>query len=662
MKNHFLMSRNNKGGGFTMLHGLKLKYKGKQVIFSGQELISFIIKIMQDEKSNIEKSRQIRPPLSAFNPSEYNILRTPSSWLKVAFSLQQSKEKTELGTKIGYRIGGRHIVFFNPSDRYAIDYGKYKNANQLLMEWVAKDESIKKIVDRKDPNECMLVMMQVVLGFITINIADEHLVRSGKTLDFKPSEDALLNELKEEDQDRIGYTFFYRKIHEFYKEKNILVDDIAIAKQMRALLGGEQLLSLVDCTAIPELTAALFMAEVSRNPTCFLSGLILLDFIESGITYGANKLYTWKKILWDPEVIEGKIRGQNILTGKLKQIANLKGGKHPMTHHDSYLREFKDNMWNFNKSLFDSEKDLLPSDYKYLQRRDLPLSTARKRESSLLIRWLYHRLNIKISRKNFLEISDLSVLKQINEKDEISPDAKEEILVSYIKPLILERLRTFDLLLGSSNLPYDMRHETKISYDEEESLDSAESPEPENPKDEVQVSVVPNPNVNPDRKIYELGVEAYQKQRFIEANKLFIQLTEKQPTNPAAWNYLGQTFMELGEYEKAIKAFESAKDKSKTKKGKATEYETNLKNAKELLQEKSKNEIKKGEDINKNNINPSVNNEYTSSQLISTLGVTASSKERENKIIEDVKKESLIDEQANDDQLNEGIDRSLQPK
>jgi hypothetical protein len=172
--------------------------------------------------------------------------------------------------------------------------------------------------------------------------------------------------------DRIRYEYLQR-----YFDTNIYQGpnheyDKAVATTIRGLVNGKVITGLSSyLDGVPLLTSLLFLAEFARNYMSLYSSLILLDFIVARITYGnANlKQYRWYDILWHTKA---DIEPVHDIHGAACLHRNW-GGKHSMTHDNSYTEQPKDN-----------KNQVIQYDLAW------PLTISRQKEASLLTRWLYH--------------------------------------------------------------------------------------------------------------------------------------------------------------------------------------------------------------------------------------------------------------------------------
>jgi len=109
------------------------------------------------------------------------------------------------------------------------------------------------------------------------------------------------------------YDTKYKRLNDGATASGKSLDDLrnnaAMARQARALLKGEQAMSIAAADELPGTLGALFLAEVSREKRMLPLTLMLLDLIEAGVPG-----FSWSSLMTD--------RGET-LTG---------GVRHPMVH------------------------------------------------------------------------------------------------------------------------------------------------------------------------------------------------------------------------------------------------------------------------------------------------------------------------------------------
>ncbi len=92
------------------------------------------------------------------------------------------------------------------------------------------------------------------------------------------------------------------------------VQDAGTAIQIRTLLKG----GTGGATVLPLLTSVLFISEVARNHTAFHTNLMMLDLVEKGVslTGGTNFKYTFRNVLWQPQIIDAVMELQRLEQSK----------------------------------------------------------------------------------------------------------------------------------------------------------------------------------------------------------------------------------------------------------------------------------------------------------------------------------------------------------
>ncbi|MBS0358396.1 MAG: hypothetical protein JSS53_03885 [Proteobacteria bacterium] len=158
------------------------------------------------------------------------------------------------------------------------------------------------------------------------------------------------------------------------------MSDYSVTQILQDILTGRQKYLNKDKYVIVLIIFTWLMAETSRNPLTFPISLMLLDMMVCQFTYGKNKSFSWKNVLWHPETIGAthsdgtnveKMKGEERIEKYSKE--ELWGGKHPMCHEGSYVMNFKNkgDEWKIGNSL----------------------SVPRQKEATLLLHWLYYQLN-----------------------------------------------------------------------------------------------------------------------------------------------------------------------------------------------------------------------------------------------------------------------------
>lgn len=163
-----------------------------------------------------------------------------------------------------------------------------------------------------------------------------------------------------------SYHVFAEAVKIYFAAKEHM-SDAEIASAIRLILMGHTP-SLGDANFVPNLVAAWFISEPIRNPSAFLSSMMLLDMIESGIVLHDAKGNNWYELyhtLIHPLKDSGEGNVQDLYGSK--QGIDRFGGSHPMAH---------------GGSVTDS---VLPEEGK-------KLTAVRQKEASLYFHWLKIRL------------------------------------------------------------------------------------------------------------------------------------------------------------------------------------------------------------------------------------------------------------------------------
>lgn len=151
--------------------------------------------------------------------------------------------------------------------------------------------------------------------------------------------------------------------------------EMYMAGAMRDILKGK-VLTDGSLHFLPNLVVAWFYSETARNSISLLSGLMLLDFIESGVTHvdgDGNNLYTWKHTLVHPRKPNDGRTYKMIkdLYGDVIELGQF-DGMHPMAHGKGMRKD--------GGSVKDARAKLQTKG---------KLTTVRQKEGHLMIHWLH---------------------------------------------------------------------------------------------------------------------------------------------------------------------------------------------------------------------------------------------------------------------------------
>lgn len=288
-----------------------------------------------------------------------------------------------------------------------------------------------------------------------------------------------------------SYHAFEGSIEEYLLQKEHF-SEAEIAETMRAILRGEAP-DLRGANFIPNLIAAWFVAEPTRNPTSLLSGLMLLDMMENNIELiddEGNNWYNLRNTLIHPLKSKG--------SGKVKDLYGSKegvdrfGGAHPMAHDGSVAdsKEIKKNSkltpvqqkeaslifhW---LGLYLESKGIqcrLVSDREEkLQQSDIDLTNVSANfEDSERLKWLKKEIKslqgtIRVKNSNGTDITKEKgkLIKFQDEEAELV--LKQVVEMKFIIPALYERLRTLDNLLLPSHAKERVYIDISPSYEVDE--------------------------------------------------------------------------------------------------------------------------------------------------------------------------------------------------
>jgi hypothetical protein len=283
-----------------------------------------------------------------------------------------------------------------------------------------------------------------------------------------------------------SYHVFAATVKAYFTTKEHMTD-AEIAGAIRLILRGD-VPKLGEANFIPNLVAAWFISEPTRNPSSFLSGMMLIDMIESGIELPDGHGNNWYDLYY---TLVHPLKDLGI--GKVQDLYGSKdgvdrfGGSHPMAHGGSATHSVPDEgkkltaVQQKEASLYfhwlkirlekmgiecrlvsDNEEKLKASDVKFSN-----LARANKQYKEEL-----EELNKKVlkAEKDYkLSKSELSKEKAKKKLDDFAVDKealkaryeasrqdlllKEVAVMKYIIPLLYERLDTLDNLLTYADLP-----------------------------------------------------------------------------------------------------------------------------------------------------------------------------------------------------------------
>jgi hypothetical protein len=404
-------------------YAVEIIYDGKIFLMTSYELLKLVQIVIKEALAQVKYHHilDITHPkhqsLGGYIPAGLK------KWLTLAEAIKSIDPKFAGAVKpLIINCGGRMINIFNPSHRYAFDYGSYDQFEVDLGKSISSGN---------------------VSGFFK-NQANRYVpqakVMAVKANRIKPSEPSNPMYSKTSDAvepaEGLTYHFFVKQLME------AKLDDITITKMIRLLLKGfapvtgliketiaRDTKAYEDCLIayqnkkinkktfnkciqdlylspnklqknahpdlenmpefLPGLLVALATPEVSRNPLCFVTGInMLLDLIESRAVLSINGLpITWENCLKHPDYDIAKTHSQ---TDPNKTLIKL-SGLHPMVHNGSFSEEFKQNRYQLAE----------------------PLTWSHVKSSIILIEWL-----IKYAKEEKLSYANIPMkINRLSKKD-----------------------------------------------------------------------------------------------------------------------------------------------------------------------------------------------------------------------------------------------------
>ncbi|AHG93838.1 hypothetical protein J421_6303 (plasmid) [Gemmatirosa kalamazoonensis] len=192
----------------------------------------------------------------------------------------------------------------------------------------------------------------------------------------------------------ISYAGIYMKLLEDHQNH---VSDTATAAAIRAILSGGT--AAGNDQALTLLVSVMFLSEVARNHTAFHTGLMLLDLIEKGIKVDTSTFqYTLQNSLCNPGTIDALVARRTVPTTpvpKLTGEADVKpasGGEQAIVAAGMGLAPMSHALSESGGALdLAGRGRFVPAQ---TQPTD-PMSQTRRKEATLLIRWLFEALKKK---------------------------------------------------------------------------------------------------------------------------------------------------------------------------------------------------------------------------------------------------------------------------
>lgn len=375
----------------------------REFVFSGHELLVMLLqscqKIYEIVLPQLHFTASLNFPLKAISPFE---------WLDFAQLLRDGKHHPKT-PKLVLDLGGRKIIVHVPSDKYCYDYG------ELSLYTVRAN-----VPSPTSPFKTGGFILNESVDIPTDDITNP---------DAKGKEPVL----SEGGKERLSYIDFYKALKTHYTDR---MDDSVIVKECRRILSGHRLNSR-HAKVLPLMAATMLGAEVSRNRACLVTGLMLLDLIESNVLApsgsGNSDVYCFKNVLWHPELYDSSANERRTDPG-LHALNGL-GGFHPMAHQGSWEKEFH-------------------KEGPYQQQSQLTLSHIKS--VVILIDWLSHfrsneftvtKLNQEEHRQASQEFEETMMNNPPQRGVHQVGQLNKHILVNFIHPYIASRFSSFDCML-----------------------------------------------------------------------------------------------------------------------------------------------------------------------------------------------------------------------
>lgn len=384
--------------------GLEVHYEGYRFVFTVAEFLQLAMDQVGYYKEAYETVRaRADTPEKIILADRFEFITTNlgvvdivpqgniGEWLLIAERLKQTAFDGGIRSEYGFKIAGRRIVIFSPSDRYAHDYGSENRyavdvekgevdprevvaspsgyAYLCYDKLKASDRLSKEGASQRFSN---LGYRTLCLLLLKANLWDDQLTTAirhalmglqparkeafdGIHRDVKDSVNKFASARSMFERGEITEKEFKKILGELSKFKMSLSNyqervsaPLTHAMTYRLAFTGldgalDKEATLADCISV--LVAAWFLSEFSRNRSAFLVGKMLLDLIDNRAKMKCDNLQVnWRIVLTHPDLpLEGALN-------KIDPDRSLSriGGLHPMAHMESFSDGFSEGPFHLN--------------------------------------------------------------------------------------------------------------------------------------------------------------------------------------------------------------------------------------------------------------------------------------------------------------------------
>ena len=242
-------------------------------------------------------------------------------------------------------------------------------------------------------------------------------------------------------------------------DNNPQLDSKTTATALRAIMKGHD--APDNYWPLPLLASVMFISEVARNHTAFHTGLMLLDLIEKGIGVdGSDFQYDLKNSLWSPAMINAIVSRSDTRTitmAKEGGINLIEPGSEASMVAKGMGMGVMSHQLSESGGAFDLEgKGSFLGQTLNSADPDGPMTLTRRKEATLLIRWLslalksaHPDLPVGVGSRNI----QFEYSKAYELDDYFDPSKLNSMLDrQYVLPLLIRRAASLDCMITETKL------------------------------------------------------------------------------------------------------------------------------------------------------------------------------------------------------------------
>ena len=253
----------------------------------------------------------------------------------------------------------------------------------------------------------------------------------------------------------------YSGLYSHLLDSNPMIDSKATAAAMRDIMKGAA--ASDNYWPLPLLASVMFLSEVARNHTAFHSGLMMLDLIEKGVSIDTSQFqYNLANCLWSPQMIDAIVskketKGIAVATeDKDAKLNPIQAGSEKTLIEKGMGMGVMSHQFSESGGAFDLEGGGSYRGAKLPKEGDAPMTLTRRKEATLLIRWVsialksaHPKLKVGVGSDNV----KFDYSKAYDFADYFDDDkAKGMLDLKYVLPLLLARADTLDCMIVEPKL------------------------------------------------------------------------------------------------------------------------------------------------------------------------------------------------------------------